>query len=251
MVARQQMPARPGRADKMPMGPKSKRKLGGMVAFALIGLAYTEPLSAQSTGRQVTVAAFHKAARTNDTILLKRGLDAGIPVDSRDENGRTALLIATHGNAVDAARLLIAAGADVNAKDQIEDSPYLYAGAEGRLDILKMTVEAGADLKSVNRYGGTALTPAAHHGHVDVVRFLLTTRIDINHVNNLCWTALMEAVILGDGGPTYQQIVSLLLNSGADPNIGDCQGVTALKHARTRGYDDIARLLVAKGGRGN
>ena len=131
----------------------------------------------------------------------------------------------------------------MNAKDGLSDSPYLYAGAEGRLEILKMTVAAGADLASVNRYGGTALIPAAHHGHVEVVRYLLTTRIDIDHVNNLGWTALLEAVILGDGGPVYQEIVGLLLEAGADRSIGDDQGITPLDHARTRNQTEIVRLL--------
>ena len=169
----------------------------------------------------------------------------GVPIDGADEHGRTALLVATHADAIDAARALIAAGADVNARDEIEDSPYLYAGAEGRLEILKMTVEAGADLTSVNRYGGTALIPAAHHGHVETVRYLLTTAVDIDHINNLGWTALLEAVILGDGSRTYQDIVRLLLDAGADAAIADKDGVTPLAHARTRGQDEIARMLTS------
>lgn len=192
---------------------------------------------------QSELAGFLAAARTNDKGKLTAGLKSGIPVDTADASGRTALMIATHANAVDAARALIEAGADVNAKDDRQDSPYLYAGAEGRLEILKMTIAAGADLTAVNRYGGTALIPAAHHGHVDVVRYLLTTKTDIDHVNFLGWTALLEAVILGDGGPGYQEIVELLLKAGADAGIGDKEGVTALEHARSRGYTEIERLL--------
>lgn len=186
---------------------------------------------------------FLVAAGSNDTNTLVAGLKAGVPVDSTDASGRTALLIATRANAVDAARVLIKAGADVNAKDQQHDSPYLYAGAEGRLEILKMTVAAGADLKAVNRYGGTALIPAAHHGHPEVVRYLLTTETDVDHVNFLGWTALLEAVILGDGGPTYQEIVGMLLQAGADMSIGDKEGVTTLEHARSRGQTEIIKLL--------
>ena len=192
---------------------------------------------------QSVLQGFLAAAGANDTDKLIAGLKSGIPVDSADASGRTALLIATHANAVEAAQALIRAGADVNAKDRQHDSPYLYAGAEGRLEILKMTVEAGADLTSVNRYGGTALIPAAHHGYPEVVRYLLTTKTDIDHVNFLGWTALLEAVILGDGGPVYQEIVDLLLKAGADASIGDKEGVTALEHARSRGQSEIVRLL--------
>ncbi len=164
----------------------------------------------------------------------------------RDAAGRTPLLLATHGNHVAAAKLLIAAGADVNAKDDIQDSPYLYAGAHGRTEILKMTLAAGADLKSLNRYGGTALIPACHYGHVDAVKVLLATRIDIDHVNRLGWTALLEAVILGDGGPVHTEIVRLLLAAGANPAIADREGVTPLEHAKRRGFAAMARLLEAR-----
>ena len=112
-----------------------------------------------------------------------------------------------------------------------------------------MTLEAGADVKSTNRYGGTALIPAAHHGHPDTVAILLRTRIDKDHVNKLGWTALLEAVILGDGSPTYVRIVRMLVKAGANPNIADRQGVTPLGHARARNFPEIAKILEAAGAR--
>jgi ankyrin repeat protein len=189
------------------------------------------------------------AAMRGDTMGVKKALKDGATVDVRDTRGRTALLIATHDNNAELARALIAAGADVNAKDNIEDSPFLYAGAEGRNDILRMTLEAGADLKSLNRYGGTALIPAAHHGHPETVAILSRTKIDKNHVNKLGWTALLEAIVLGDGGATHTKIVKLLVRTGADVNIADSQGVTPLTHAKRRGYEAIADILKAAGGR--
>ena len=189
------------------------------------------------------------AAANNDTAALRGLLAAGVDIEARDARGRTALLVATHHDAVESAALLIAAGADVNAMDDIDDSPYLYAGAEGRLEILRLTLVNGADLGSVNRYGGTALIPAAHHGHVETVRLLLATAIDIDHVNNLGWTALLEAIILGDGSPTYVSIVRLLLEAGADVNLADGNGVSPLTHARSRGHDEIAGLLMQAGAR--
>jgi hypothetical protein len=106
-----------------------------------------------------------------------------------------------------------------------------------------MTLLRGADLASVNRYGGTALIPAAHHGHIETVRELLDTEIDIDHVNNLGWTALLEAIILGDGGPTYIEIVRLLIEAGADTNIADDDDVSPLAHATSENYVEIADML--------
>lgn len=189
------------------------------------------------------------AAARGDAAGVGRLLRAGASVAARDAQGRTALLLATRGNHVEAARLLIAARADVNAKDNIQDSPLLYAGAEGRNEILRMALDAGADLKSTNRYGGTALIPAAHHGHVETVRILLATSIDKDHVNRLGWTALLEAVILGDGGPAHTEIVRMLVDAGANVNLADREGVTPLGHAKQRGYAAIAEILAAKGAR--
>ena len=193
------------------------------------------------------------AVNGGDMAALARAiadaLSRGADLEARDGDGRTALMLATRANAIEAARLLIEAGADVNARDSIKDTPYLYAGAEGRDEILTMALATGANLRDTNRYGGTALIPACHHGHPSSVRILLATGIDIDHVNDLGWTALMETVILGDGGPIYIEILGLLLAAGADTDIPDRDGVTALAHARALGFVDLAQLLERAGGR--
>lgn len=189
------------------------------------------------------------AASRGDGAQVERLLSSGAKTETRDREGRTPLLLATHGNHVEVARLLIAAGADVNAKDSISDTPFLYASAEGRNEILKMALAAGADLASTNRYGGTALIPAAHHGHPETVKILLGTKIKIDHINRLGWTALIEAVILSDGGKVHTEIVKLLVDAGANVNIADRDGVTPLVHARRRGYSEMAAILERAGGK--
>jgi ankyrin repeat protein len=213
--------------------------------LAAFMLAMTTPSHAQSGRDRALIAA----SAHGDLAAVERLLREGADVKARDGRGRTALLVATHGNHVGVARALIAAGADVNAKDSIEDSPYLYAGAEGRVEILKMTLAAGADLAATNRYGGTALIPAAHHGHPEAVKVLLATAIDKDHVNKLGWTALLEAVILGDGGPTHTEILRLLVEAGANVNLADRDGVTPLRHAKQRGFAAMVRILEARGAR--
>lgn len=192
-------------------------------------------------------AALILAAEKGDSAAVTRLIKEGASVRARDGSGRTALLAATQHNRVETARILIAAGADVNAQDQIEDSPYLLAGARGRVEILRMTLAAGADLKSMNRYGGTALTPACHYGHVETVRELLKTRVALDHVNKLGWTCLLEAVILGDGGAPHVEIVRMVVAAGANVSLADRDGVTPLRHARSRGQTAIVQLLEKAG----
>jgi ankyrin repeat protein len=183
------------------------------------------------------------AVARGDAPAVRDRIAAGADLEARDPQGRTPLLLATRLDHRDIALALIAAGADVNAKDDIQDTPFLYAGAEGRDEILRAILATDrVNFEYTNRYGGTALIPAAHHGHPETVRLLLATEIDIDHVNNLGWTALMEAVVLGNGGPVYQEIVGLLVYAGAR-DIPDRDGVTALRHAEQRGFDKIAARI--------
>jgi ankyrin repeat protein len=190
-----------------------------------------------------------QAAERGELVIVRQLVQKGARLNARDMRGRTALLAATQRNQVEVARLLIREGADVNAKDFVHDTPFLLAAAEGRTEILKLALAADADLTDTNRYRGTALIPAAHHGHVEAVKLLLATPIDRDHVNNLGWTALLEAVILGDGGQRHTEIVRLLVEAGANVNIGDRDGVTPLTHAKRRGYGEITRILAEAGGR--
>ena len=185
------------------------------------------------------------AAAAGDTPRVNELLAAGADINARDEQGRTPVMAATHGNHVDTVAALIAAGAGINIRDDLWDNPFLYAGAEGLAEILQLAIEAGADTTLTNRYGGTALIPAAERGHIEIVKTLLTqSDVDVNHVNNLGWTALMEAIVLGVGGDTHQQIVQLLVDHGADISIPDNEGVTPFAHAQSRGYTEIAKILI-------
>ena len=238
------MPTRAPQLDRAPpRAGVARRAVVGGALLALMGApAFAEmPESAP-------VLTLLSAAAAGDVAAVRRALDAGAPIESRDAPGRTPLLLATHGHHLPVVCWLIGRGADVNAQDRQRDSAFLLAGACGHTEIVRATL-AGARLDSTNRYGGTALIPACHHGHVDTVRLLLSTDIDVDHVKHLGWTALLEAVILGDGGPAHQQIVRLLLGRRALPNLADRDGVTPLQHARRRGYTAIAELLRAAGGR--
>src|SRR5688572_794905 len=87
------------------------------------------PQIASGANMNQSASTLHSAAKNDDVATIKDLLSKGAAIDARDANGCTALLVATHGNKLNAARALIAAGSDVNAKDKINDSPFLYAGA--------------------------------------------------------------------------------------------------------------------------
>ncbi|KOG45811.1 ankyrin [Streptomyces virginiae] len=185
-------------------------------------------------------------ARRGDAAAVGTALAAGAAVEVRDEELRTPLLLAALGDHVAAAELLVAAGADPNAPDSREDSPWLVTGVTGSVRMMRLLLPAGPDLKQRNRFGGISLIPAAERGHIAYVRAVLDeTDIDVDHVNRLGWTALLEAVILGDGGPRHEEVVTALLAAGADPRLPDHDGVTPYEHAARRGFDGMARTLKA------
>ncbi|HEX2469006.1 MAG TPA: ankyrin repeat domain-containing protein [Candidatus Limnocylindrales bacterium] len=188
------------------------------------------------------------AAAAGDVAAITAALAEGADPDARDAAGSPALMLATRARAADVVGALLDAEADPDAQDGERFNPFLYAGAEGLLDILKLVSEAGADPAITNRYGGVALIPASERGHVEVVRYLLSeTDVDVDHVNDLGWTALLEAILLSDGGHRHQEIVSLLIEHGADVDLADGDGVRPLAHARARGQTVIATMLVSAG----
>ena len=206
-------------------------------------------MSSEPMKRERTGIGLIDAAASGDLDGLRALFETSeLDLNVRDRRGRTALMAATYANQPETVDLLLRAGADVDLQDDMLNNPFLYAGAEGLMEILKLTHRAGADPTIRNRYGGVAIIPASEKGHLEAVQYLLEeTNVDVNHINDLGWTALLEAVILTDGGPVFQQIVAELIAHGADVNIADGDGMTPLSHARQRGYREIEAQLLAAG----
>jgi uncharacterized protein len=200
-----------------------------------------------SAGRTTTPEPTPSPKRSRTAVPEET--DPGRLSAARTDALNARLIAAAWDNDVDRARRLIRAGANVNAKDDTEQSAYLISTSEGYLRLLNLTLRHGADVDSKDSYNGTGLIRAAERGHAEVVRRLLATPIEVDHVNRLGWTALLEAVILGDGGPDHLRTVRLLVEAGADVDLPDRDGVTALAHAERRGQEQIAAVLRQAGAR--
>ncbi|MBM9464485.1 ankyrin repeat domain-containing protein [Aeromicrobium sp. YIM 150415] len=228
------------RSDRQGLTPAQLAGQRGFTGLAGVFEATTAPV-AEGDAK----ATLLRAAADGDADLVARALRAGADIEARGEDGRTALLHASIGDHVAAARVLVALGADPDVLDDRHDTAWLVTGVTGSVEMLETLLPAEPDLTIVNRFGGVSVIPASERGHVDYVRRVVQTGIDVDHMNQLGWTALLEAVILGDGGEAHQQIVDILLEAGADPSITDNDGMTALAHAEQRGYDQIATSLRA------
>lgn len=182
--------------------------------------------------------------KNNDISGIQNAIENGLNVNIKNKKNESLLLIATQNNAIEIANLLVQNGADVNMQADNLDSPFLLSGALGNTELVKLFLENGARFDLYNRYYGTALIPACERGHVETVRVLSETKdFPINHINKLGWTGLMEAVVLGDGSEKYQEIIKILIANGADKNIPDSNGATALEHAIQKRQHKIVELL--------
>jgi uncharacterized protein len=195
-------------------------------------------------------AGLHDAAARGDVAEIEKLIAEGEKPDIQDANSRTPLHVAAFLRQYAAARALLRLGANPNALDAERYDIITIAAVNNDLELLQIALDGGGNARAITSpYDGTALIAAAHRGHVEIVRALIAAKAPLNHVNNLGWTALLEAVVLGNGGTNHTAIVEALVKAGADVNVPDRHGTTALGHARTRGYSQIARILENAGGR--
>ena len=199
------------------------------------------------------VHAFHDAARTGDLAEVERLLAAGIYVDVRDAEERTALMQATRSGAYDIVLRLLLAGADPNLLDPDESTALFHAIVKGHSDIAAMLLLN--DLRIANdenlfhhdQYRGrTALHLAAEFNETDILRLLLTQEnrgLDVNtQALGSQKTALFPAARLG-----RVEAVELLLDAGTEPNLPDEYGATPLDFAILFERIPIVSLLLNAG----
>ncbi len=114
--------------------------------------------------------------------------------------------------------------------------PLYEAIDAGQFDIVKFLYEHGHRLaKHLN-----LISIAAEKNHTDIIQYLHDQGEDINRVT-ICGSALIEATRRG-----HNASVEKLLELGADVNITDCQGNTAIHTAIRSGYDDIFSLILKR-----
>jgi uncharacterized protein len=193
----------------------------------------------------------HAQAHQGAVDALLRDLKADpAALERRDSHGRTPLHVATFARQRHAVAALIDTGADTAALENDRYDAVTIAAVADDEATLKVLLDKGASAKLVtSRYDGTALIAAAHLGHDGMVRQLIAAGAPLDHVNNLHWTALIEAIVLGSGGPRHQACVKALLDAGASTKLTDREGRTPLALARSRGYDEMVRMLEARGTR--
>ena len=100
-------------------------------------------------------------------------LDNGADIETRAEDGSTALMMAAGAGHADVVKQLLASGADVRTRRQSGVTALMAAAFQGRAQVVETLLRHGAEVNATDRAGGTALMAAAGAGHADVVKQLL------------------------------------------------------------------------------
>jgi ankyrin repeat protein len=153
-------------------------------------------------------------------------------IDSiNDDEGITALSVATKNKNIPIIQILLKHGAHINAKDDSDSSSLNYAPD---IDTARVLIDAGADVN----IGDSNLCIATKRNDIKLVKLLLCNRIKINQQNNMLDSQSLKTSLEIACKEGYVDIVKLLLCAGAKKEDGCLDAVAK------NGHCDIAKLLI-------
>eukprot|EP00741_Cyanophora_paradoxa_P017688 tig00021013_g17082.t1 len=179
----------------------------------------------------------HEAAAR---LLLERGADSMRPCGER---GRLPIHAGAAGGHEHIVRLLLGRGIPVDVKSRRGATVFYIACQEGREAMARLLLERGADTSLVDEKGWHPLHIASNNGHGAVVRLLLERGAPVNAKDKNNFTPLFCAAEMG-----HVDAVQLLLERGADPAL-PCgpNGFHPLHIASNNGHGAVVRLLLERG----
>ena len=174
-------------------------------------------------------------------LLLSAGADV-----NRTLEGCSALIGAAHGGRDNCVELLLNEGADVNLTRN-DRSTALHEAAKGNhkerkgCRCVQLLLAARASVNPVDEFGETPLCKASRSGCMDCVHNLLTSGADVNGSETDGIPLICAA------SACNVEVIDFLRQHGADMNLQDSNGSTALIHAAYYGYNTCVKTIVEAG----
>jgi ankyrin repeat domain-containing protein 17 len=225
-------------------------------------------------GRTPFIVASKKGHLGVARVLLEHM--GGKDVDSRDDEGKTALCYAAGGGHEDMVAFLLSKGANATITSNDGLTPFMEASRCGHIGVARLLLEhmGGQGVDSRDNRGKTALHHAAGYGDEEVVLFLLGSGANDSSQCQERWTPLMDALVSGNVGVARvlvehmgeedvdirqaeqrsalhfaassgnEEAVVALLRKGAKCSIQDDDGYTPLMEAFRNGHCGAARVLL-------
>ena len=151
--------------------------------------------------------------------LLQTGADAN---EKLNGIGLTALMLAAGRGDVQIVKILLQAGANPNAAGGVAHVGFftplnmaMNPQTKNRFEVIDALIAGGAQLNPPPSFPESPLDAAVVHGDIEMIKFLLKRGSDVNWEDEVGHTALVTAISMGDRNVA---VVKLLLDSGADPN---------------------------------
>ena len=197
--------------------------------------------------------ALLRAARTGENDVVRLLLARGADVHQQNLAGSTALLRAVTMNRRRTAKILLEAGADPNTPNRGGITPLIAAAYNGEARNVNQLLAAGSRPEVRDATGKTAIVYAAGRGYTRIVAGLLDAGVDLNERFSHALTVLMWAAGHSNDVPVEEglETVRLVVTRGAALNLADDRGRTALIIAAERGHSEIVSLLVDAGADGS
>jgi ankyrin repeat protein len=131
--------------------------------------------AAVNTSASCGSTILHRAALSGQLGLISTCLQRGVQLESRNEDGQTALHLAAlrrrdHDEPV---KLLLNLGADPNARTHGRHTALVYAASRGNVDIVRVLLASGTSIDARDSDGFRAIDYACAGRHPGVVHLLL------------------------------------------------------------------------------
>ena len=146
-----------------------------VMSFSSFANDSQSPVTEQSTAQSQydsLLAYYFAAARTDDTAVITQFVDAGIPINSYNNKGYTALMIATYHGNKNTVNTLLQLGANACLEDNRGNTALMAAIFRGEFSIAKTLVGLDCDNAHQNKAGQTAEQFAQKFGQQKVLDLL-------------------------------------------------------------------------------
>jgi len=203
--------------------------------------------------------ALHWAAYGGDAALVESLLEAGADPNAANRYGMTPLQAAADGGFAESVTALLEAGADAGRVLPEGETILMTAARSGTAAVLEALLAHDVDVEARDAwYGETALIAAAVEDHADAVRVLVAHGAGID-ARSAAMTyqsrRLGQSVLpLGEWTPVMYaarenslEAGKALIEAGADLDLQDPDGATALVIAIINAHYEFAAMLIEAG----